>query len=204
MHSGSIFLFESLIQRSDKFLSENTERLQVFNPLAGSDDRAATDVAPPQLELKHTNFPNVKFWFKRNWSSKKIGSEPPKVFVETEHGDPVGENRLDHLRKYACKFFEDIDKSKAPPTWKQAPTEMRQTLHKLMVDRFPELKLCDSDWKVDQIVSSTYTSWHTYWVKRVESAQQKPRKRQKTTSLVSRASESLFCCYLFQPLLDFK
>jgi hypothetical protein len=188
---GSIFLFESLIQRSDKFLSKNAETLQVV-PLAGSDDRAATDVAPPQLELKHTDFPNVKFWFKRNWS-KKVGSEPPRVFVETENGDPVGEDRLESLRKYARNLFQTIDKSTAPPTWKQAPTAMRQGLHRLMIDKFPELRLCDSDWKVDQVVSGTYTSWHSYWVKRLGLAPKtQPQKRRKTTSSVSRVSKSIF------------
>jgi hypothetical protein len=92
----------------------------------------------------------------------KVGGELPKVFVETENGDTTGKDRLERLWKHARNFFQMIDKSTAPPTWKQAPTAMRQALHTSMVDKFPELRLCNSDWKVDQVVSSTYTSWHAY------------------------------------------
>jgi hypothetical protein len=194
-----ILLSESLIQRPDIFISTNDEKL--VNPLTKSDDKAATNVAPPQLE--RTTYPEVKFWFKRDWSLKRVCNEPPKVFVETEHGEAVGEDQLDDIRKYAHKFFDTIDKDKAPATWKQAPPDMKQTFHKLMVERFPELRLCEGGWKVDQMASNTYTSWHSYWVKRFANpAQTKPWKRRRTTSSVSRVSESLFRCYLFH-LLDF-
>ena len=34
-----------------------------------------------------------------------------------------------------------------------------------MDKRFPELRLCDNDWKSDQIAAANYQSWYTYWVK---------------------------------------
>ena len=148
---------------------------------------AAPDAAPTQLEQE--DFPNVKYWFKRNWT--KMGSES-NVFFETQHGEPVNDDRVDDCRKYAREFFDSIDKSKIPPTWKQAPTEMRHMLHNFLVDVFPEFRLCHNNWKVDQIVSPTYTSWRNYWVKRFEPPNLKRRTWKKTRSSVSRVSECSF------------
>lgn len=190
MRSGSIILSESLV-RSDKFLSNDDEML--VNPFADSDNQVATEVAPPQLE--RADFPNVKFWFKHDWL-KKVGTEAAKVFVETEHGKAVNVNRLDDIRKYARKFWHTIDKGSAPPTWRQAPIEMKQMYYGLMIEKFPELKLCDNNWKADQIAATNYNSWHSYWVKRlVNEVQMKPSKRRKITSSVSRISGSLFHFY---------
>ena len=132
-----------------------------------------------------------------------------KVFIETENGDAVNEDRLNDIRKYARKLWDTIDKGSAPPTWKQAPIQMKQMYHKLMVEKFSELKLCDNNWKADHLASTNYTSWHNYWVKRrLKEVQTKPLKRRKITSSVSRISASLFHCYsnLFLiniPSLDF-
>ena len=50
----------------------------------------------------------------------------PKVFIETEHGNAVNEDWLNDITKYVCKLWDTINKGSAPPTWKQAPTQMKQ------------------------------------------------------------------------------
>ena len=120
-----------------------------------------------------------------------------KFFVETEQGDLVNDDRLDEIRKHARKFWDEIDKASAPPTWKHAPTEMKQMYQRFMVDKFPELRLCDNSWKADQIAASNYGSWYNYWVKRrINDAQMKPAKRQKTTLSVSMISNALSLLFL--------
>jgi hypothetical protein len=124
-----------------------------------------------------------------------MGSES-NVFFETEHGDAVNDERVNKCRKHARDFFHAIDISKIPLTWKQAPTEMRHALHKSLVDAFPELRLCHNNWKVDQMVSPTYTSWHNYWIKRLG-----PPKTtwKKTRSSVSRVSKCSFIVIYSDP-----
>ena len=50
-----------------------------------------------------------------------------------------------------------------PPTWGKADVNMVQGYHSEMCRQFPELKLCKSNWKADQIATDNYPSWYCGW-----------------------------------------
>jgi hypothetical protein len=97
----------------------------------------------------------------------KVGTEVARFFIETEEGEIVDEDRFDKMRKYARKIWDLFEtEGSVPPSWGQAARQLKQRYHKLMRDNFPELKLCNDNWKADQIATSNYPSWYQYWVVR--------------------------------------
>ena len=54
-------------------------------------------------------------------------------------------------------------KGTPPATWGAADIETRKLYSQEMSTRFPELKLCDLDWKAEQIATDNYPSWHYTW-----------------------------------------
>ncbi len=148
---------------------------------------AALEAAPPQLE--QDDFPQIKFWFRRDWSTRGDNDLELKIFVETEDGNIVSETRMDDIRKYARNLWEIfLDEGTAPPRWGEAKPHISQRFRRLMCAQFPELRFCDNNWKVDHIATLHYPSWYRYWVK-MKSKKQKIRSRS-----VSRTS--LFYRYL--------
>jgi len=54
-------------------------------------------------------------------------------------------------------------KGTLPATWEAADIETGKLYSQEMCMRFPELKLCDLDWKVEQIATNNYPFWHYMW-----------------------------------------
>lgn len=134
------------------------------------------EAPPPQLQLDPKDFPHVKFWFRREWSSRDAVGE--KIFVETEDGNTVSESRLDDMRKHARVLWDDfLGEGAAPPKWGEATTQIRDRYCRSMCDKFPELRFCDKDWKAERIATLNYPSWYKYWGKL-----KKSRKRYKSVS----------------------
>jgi len=132
------------------------------------------DVAP----LEQKDFPHVSFWFRSDWSSKREELTDPKIFVETENGEIVSRKRMDDMRKYARGLWDTFqEEGIAPQKWGEATAHLRERYHRFMYEGFPELKLCDKDWKVDLIATLHYPSWYNYWVTKGHNRKQKTRSR---------------------------
>jgi hypothetical protein len=55
------------------------------------------------------------------------------------------------------------NKGTLPTTWGTSDVEIRKLYCQEMCLCFPELRLCDLDWKVEQIATDNYPSWHSTW-----------------------------------------
>lgn len=75
----------------------------------------------------------------------------------------MDKDRAREMRKSACNIWLAFeDEGSAPATWRQASTQVRKKYYESMSSQFPELKLCDMDWKAEQLASDNYSSWHSY------------------------------------------
>jgi hypothetical protein len=145
------------------------------------------DIAAP---LNQVDYPNVKFWFKCNWmefSSRKLTqanlgatstSQPLRGkshaaqninvtmrYIETMDGNVVDGNRAAEMRKFARTIWVAYAKEGITLlSWGQADVKARRIYYSKMGSRFPELRLCELDWKAEQIATDNYPSWHTNWL----------------------------------------
>lgn len=136
--------------------------------------------------LNREDYPLVKYWFKRDWSKHQSHSEhaagadsscPQRGrgraakginvsmrYVEFENGEIISGDRATEIRRFARSIWVLLGKKGTPPaSWGAADIETRKLYSQEMCSRFSELKLCDLDWKDEQIATDNYPSWHNTW-----------------------------------------
>lgn len=151
--------------------------------------------------MRREDYPNVRFWTKRDWldrseqesdnmildnsgrRGKARASQGINVtmrYVEDENGKLVNGHRATEMRRHARLIWVHMAKSGGPPlSWGKADVKLSQTYCREMRQRFPELALCDLDWKADQIATDNYPSWFKNWS---ESSQKAPVKHEQEDS----------------------
>jgi hypothetical protein len=140
----------------------------------------AGGIPPTSVSLCQSDFPKVKFWFKRDWNEYQNeqptdsdnqaergrgraakGVNVTLRFVELEDGTIISGDRASEMRRFARTIWCFFEKEgTAPATWGAADVETRKKYCHEMRQRFPELSLCDLDWKAEQIATDNYPSWH--------------------------------------------
>jgi hypothetical protein len=150
--------------------------------------RANQEVFSALAPLRQEDYPKIKFWFKRQWT--EISNDHPTnatsgpqahqargrsraaqginvtmQYVQLEDGTVISGDRAAKIRTFARAIWVSISKTGAPPSkWGQADIQTRQQYLSTMGSRFPELRLCDLEWKIDQIATDNYPSWYTNWL----------------------------------------
>jgi hypothetical protein len=133
--------------------------------------------------LKESDYPLVTYWHKRDWiSSKKsakgtsdLNAEKPSrggkrasqginvtmKYIQDENGTTIDGHRATHMRTIAAGIWGALaDAGGAPLTWGKGSLMMREKYNQEMRRRFPEIGLCASDWKAEQIAIDNYPSFH--------------------------------------------
>jgi hypothetical protein len=134
--------------------------------------------------LNRQDYPHVKYWFKRDWSQHLSehaaeadnscaqrgrgraakGINVSMRYVEFENGEMISGDRATEIRRFARSIWVLLGNKGTPPaTWGAADIETRKLYSQEMCTRFPELKLCDLDWKAEQVATDNYPSWHNTW-----------------------------------------
>jgi hypothetical protein len=135
--------------------------------------------------LRQEDYPKIKFWFKRQWteflndhpvnatsgpqargrSRAAQGINVSMQYVQLEDGTTISGDRATEIRKFARAIWVSFSKTGAPPSkWGQADIQTRQQYVSGIESRFPELRLCDLEWKSDQIATDNYPSWYAHWL----------------------------------------
>ena len=161
------------------------------------------DVAP----LNRDDYPNIKFWFKRQWieslndhvtdNTLSVGPQRGRAraslnvdvamrYVETERGDLIDGDRASEIRKFARAIWVSFGKrGRAPGKWGQADVETRKEYCQEMNSRFPELRFCDLDWKSEQVATDNYPSWYTTWA-----SKRKELKHESEEDITNKSAQS--------------
>ena len=129
-------------------------------------------------EAKRENFPLIKYWSRHEWTASddsqvaSIGA-PGKAraaqgenvsmkFVEDENGDVIDGFKAISIRKFARSLWAGLSKAgRAPKSWGRADAQTSSQFQIEMCRKFPELKLCEGNWKVDLIATMNYPSWYS-------------------------------------------
>jgi hypothetical protein len=146
----------------------------------------STSNVPWDQPLNHNDYPQVRFWFRKDWiNRKKETSSVTKVnqsntfptteqnkgrapsglnvslrYVEDVHGAVVDGFRASEMRKFARSIWNQLQGAgKAPRSWGKADLEVAAHYRREMRRRFPELGLCEFDWKAEQLATDNYPNW---------------------------------------------
>jgi hypothetical protein len=83
-------------------------------------------------------------------------------FVEDENGYTIDGYRATAICKFACSLWTGLSNArKAPKSWGKVDAETSSQFQIEMCQKFPELRLCKRNWKVDLIVTMNYPSWYS-------------------------------------------
>jgi hypothetical protein len=141
---------------------------------------------PRDQPLSHNDYPKVCFWFKKDWVNRKKeksgitrlsqsnasrmteqnkGRAPSGLnvslrYVEDEHGVVIDGFRASDMRKFARSIWNQLHGAgKAPRSWGKADLDVAAHYRHEMRRHFPELGLCEFDWKAEQLATDNYPNW---------------------------------------------
>jgi hypothetical protein len=124
------------------------------------------------------DYPLVKYWYRHEWttaensqvamigaSGKARASHGENVtlrFVEDENGDMIDGFRATAIRKFAREIWSGLGNiGKAPKTWGKVDAKVAAEYRTEMGRKFPELRLCEANWKADFIATINYPAWYS-------------------------------------------
>ena len=163
-------------------------------------------------EAEREEFPSVKYWCRHEWSASEdlqvasIGA-PGKTraaqgenvsmkFVEDENGIVIDGYRASSIRKLARSLWAGLSKAgKAPKSWGKVDAQTSSQFQIEMCRKFPELRLCEGNWKVDLIATMNYPSWYSNQAKEKEENRKRasagplpdPKRSKPASSITLRA-----------------
>lgn len=163
-------------------------------------DRVGTSNSPTFHSLAHSDFPQINFWTRKGWLEYVAAKEDVTTlkentrgkvrasqginvamgYVEKEDGEAVDGHVASDMRKCARSIWVHIatvSETGPPAKWGEAGIKFNEMYRKQMYERFPMLRLCESDWKVDQIATDNYPSWYSVWRKKNTTPPQSKRSR---------------------------
>lgn len=161
-------------------------------PLSGP-----TSHLPP---LKRHDYPQIKYWFKQDWMTTKKcasngvilggleddddGADNSKnislQYVQDETGEVISGYRAREIRLTARMIWSQLELSGlAPNVWSEvtqaASTYYRSELYRL----YPELRLCDGNWKADLIATKNYSQWHSARAEKKEQSERNAHRKRR-------------------------
>ncbi|KAJ7783930.1 hypothetical protein DFH07DRAFT_764299 [Mycena maculata] len=135
---------------------------------------------PPAL--KQSDYPNIPFWHLHEWvahensTASESNTEGPQprgstrasqginvtmLYVTSAEGIAIDGFRAGNIRGLAIKLFVGMAaRGVAPLTWTQGSLQGQRAFSAEICKHYPEMALCDNDWKVQKMAKNMYSSWH--------------------------------------------
>ncbi|KAJ7225015.1 hypothetical protein C8J57DRAFT_1731241 [Mycena rebaudengoi] len=136
----------------------------------------------PKPPAQRSDTPKVIFWFEQDWrqhiknargdsnvdgpgprgsSRASQGINVTMLFVSDSDGNVIDGFRAADIRSLAHQIWVQIANLKlAPPSWQKGSLDVRRHFSYELCDKFPEMALCNNDWKVQFMATHMYSSWH--------------------------------------------
>jgi hypothetical protein len=109
------------------------------------------------------------------------GENVKMQYIQHVNGDIIDGWRATEIRRYARSIFVGFAMDgKVFSSWVEGAdvTSCNHYCHH-MVTRFPELGLCDLDWKSELTASEIYSQWRTHWMNKQEMEKSKGKTSSK-------------------------
>lgn len=155
----------------------------ISNVLQSSLSAGSTGLALPlssteNFEVKpcREEYPEVMFWHRNEWdthvqiaksnqtwrqNTAKEATCDALAFIMDANGTSINGYGAIRIRQYARQLWQSLAKAgRDPPNWGNADASAVKFFRTHMYTEFPDLRLCENDWKVDMIAQKDYPSWH--------------------------------------------
>ena len=102
-------------------------------------------------------------------------------YIQHENGDVIDGWRATDIRRFARSIFVGFAlQGKVFQSWVEGvDAASRLSYYRDMVARYPEVGLCELDWKREQIASKIYSQWRSHWINKVEAEKTKGKSLPK-------------------------
>lgn len=119
---------------------------------------------------------------KRGKGRASQGQNVKMRYLQRENGDVIDGWRASEIRRFARSIFVGFAlQGKVFHSWVEGVDAASRTcFYRDMAARFPELGLCELDWKSEQVASEIYSQWRSNWMNKQEAEKTKgknPTKR---------------------------
>lgn len=135
-----------------------------------STDQSAEITVPPAPPIANEDdHDSVRFWKKSEWrnfeeSERKRNRNTVKFsFICDEFGESVASSRIDEIGDAAKLAWNELHHFRlAPTTWAKKIDRANEYFSNTMRTKFPELRLCQGDWKLQEFATERYPAWCRY------------------------------------------
>lgn len=118
---------------------------------------------------------------KRGKGRASQGQNVKMRYIQHENGEVIDGWRASDIRRYARSIFVGFAlQGKVFQSWVEGvDAASRTSYYRDMVARFPEVGLCELDWKSEQIASEIYSQWRSNWINKQEADKTKGKSSPK-------------------------
>jgi len=127
--------------------------------------------------LSKVDHPRINYWTRDDWTSHKANIQQAGIttnddepgildFVESVDGIPVSPEKIAAVRRSSRELFFSLqvmyanNKRPAPGSWGATSYGDKEFYREKMKEQYPELTLCEADWKVEFVATQTYPGWY--------------------------------------------
>ncbi|KAG6895852.1 hypothetical protein C0992_012054 [Termitomyces sp. T32_za158] len=133
----------------------------------------STSSSSPSLPIKtlpdnenRANYPKVRFWMEVEWTEwvekcRRKGEHIDKLgFLTDSDGAPLSKTRSKRISGVAKMNWNEMKQhSMHPSSWKKKTSKAQEFFKHQMMTEFPEFRLADNDWKLEQFAIVRYPDW---------------------------------------------
>jgi hypothetical protein len=118
---------------------------------------------------------------KRGKGRASQGQNVKMRYLQHENGDVIDGWRASDIRRYARSIFVGFAmQGKVFQSWVEGVDAVSRTsFYRDLAARYPEVGLCELDWKSEQIASDIYSQWRGHWLNKQDAEKTKGKSLSK-------------------------
>ena len=134
--------------------------------------------------ISRADFPWINYWTQKDWTAHKASIQQGGItssddlpdaavldFIESEEGVTVSHERIAAIRRSSRELFVSLrmkyerNQRAVPKNWGSMNHGDKEFHREKIKEQYPELVLCEADWKSEQVATQTYSGWYRTHVK---------------------------------------
>ena len=153
----------------------------------------------PTLALSRADHLQINYWAREDWTLRKASVQQAGIttsgdeigaldFIESVDGIPVSPERIVAIRRSSRELFFSLqmmyarNKRRVPVSWGLMSHGDKGFYREKIKEQYPELALCEADWKFEYVATHTYPGWYRNHGKPKVKQEPGTKQRSKTTA----------------------
>ncbi|KAI5980988.1 hypothetical protein EDC04DRAFT_2617742 [Pisolithus marmoratus] len=152
---------------------------------------------PPVLQLNRVDYPQVRFWFEKDWKGFRMTAEGQEcsttAFIEDENGQELASEKISNILQTMQSIWHELRSHRqinAQTTWSSMSFQVKKVFCGELVQMCPELNFCEDSWKSDLLAKKHYSSFKQTWFMNKLDKKLNSTTKQKAKSEVVKDADS--------------